>query len=64
MDINVHSFGSVPKKALQTMMSRFDRMLINVGFCIESLNDNEMPETLFGCASLNMPSTDCRTVVL
>ena len=64
MDINVHSFGSVPKKALQTMMSRFDRMLINVGFCIESLNDNEMPETLFGCASLNQPSTDCRTVVL
>ena len=62
MDINVHSFGSVPKKALQTMLNRFDRMIINAGFCIESLNDSEMPETLFGCATLNQPSTDAKVV--
>lgn len=36
MDINVHKFGSVPRKALQMLVSRFDKMYINVGFCIES----------------------------
>lgn len=96
MDINVHKFASVPKKALQTMLNRsavsslyssmfilmlmlmimlmhyvcqlrrqvslmsnmmlrFDRMYINVGFCAESRHDDEMPETIFGCATLNRP---------
>ena len=56
MDINVHKFGSVPKKALQMLISRFDKMYINVGFCIESREDSEMPEVLFGVAALNKPS--------
>lgn len=55
MDINVHRFGSVPRRALQIMKDRFDRMNISIGFCIESREEDEMPERLFGCASLNKP---------
>lgn len=55
MDINVHRFGSVPKKALKILIDRFDQMVIHMGFCIESRTNDEMPETLFGCATLNKP---------
>ena len=47
MDVNIHKFATAPKKALQIMMGSFDKMFISAGFCIESREDNEMPETLF-----------------
>ena len=55
MDINIHSFASVPKKALEVLFSRFEEMVIAVGFCIESREDEEMPETLFGTCLLTRP---------
>ena len=55
MDINIHKFGTVPKKALDFLFNRFDQMVISMGFCIESRIDEEMPETLFGCVTLNRP---------
>jgi hypothetical protein len=33
-------------------------MSLSIGFCIESRTDEEMPENLFGCIDLNMPSTE------
>jgi len=56
MDINVHKFSSLPKQALATMFDRFDRMFISVGFCLESLTDEEMPETLLGSVTLLRPT--------
>ena len=56
MDINVHKFSSVPKKALEVLFNRFDKMIISIGFCIESRTEDEMPETLFGCVTLNRPT--------
>ena len=84
MDINVHNFASLPKKALKTLIERlfvsratkssiiyvlcryclaasfyafrFDQMSIDIGFCIESRDDGDMPETLFGCLNLHKPS--------
>lgn len=56
MDINVHRFHSLPKKALQILFNRFETMVITMGFCIESRDDTEMPETLVGCVSLNKPN--------
>jgi hypothetical protein len=55
MDINIHSFASVPKKALEVLFSRFENMIIAVGFCIESRTDEDMPEALFGSALLTRP---------
>lgn len=56
MDINIHKFASAPKKALQIMMNSFDKMHISIGFCIESKEEYEMPETLMGCATIHCPS--------
>lgn len=54
-DINVHRFGSVPKKALSTLINSFDKMFMEIGFCIESRENDEMPETITGCVLLNKP---------
>lgn len=56
MDINVHRFASLPKKALEVMFNKFHEMLISVAFCIESRGDEEMPETIFGCCTINKPN--------
>ena len=55
MDINVHRFGSVPKKGLSMLMNRFDSMDISTAFCIESREDDEMPELVLGCARIHRP---------
>lgn len=72
MDINIHKFNSMAKKALEVLITRFEQMSINIAFCIESRlvillaylpenslfdrDDSELPETVLGCASLNRPT--------
>lgn len=56
MDINVHRFASVPKKALEVLFHRFDKMVIAMGFCIESREEQELPEILFGSVTLHQPN--------
>lgn len=56
VDVNVHQFSSLPKKALSILLSQFDQMNIAAAFCIESREDDEMPETLLGCAGIVRPS--------
>ena len=51
VDTNVHNFGSPARAALQIL--RFDLMTANFGFCIESREESEMPEVIFGCMCLN-----------
>lgn len=55
LDINVHRFGSAPKQALTILKERFEAMDMCVGFCIESREEGEMPETVFGCAAVHRP---------
>ena len=56
MDINVHKFASLPKRALESMFNRFDKMVFSAAFCVESRTDEEMPEALFGAAQINFPT--------
>ena len=51
MDINLHRFSSVAKKGLQILIPYFERMLVTAGFTIEAIEDDEMPECLFGVAT-------------
>jgi hypothetical protein len=55
-DINVHKFASLPKRALEAMFTRFDKMVFSAGFCVESRADEEMPESLFGAVQINFPT--------
>ena len=52
MDINLHRFSSVAKQGLQVLIPYFERMNVTAGFTIESTEDDEMPETLFGTATV------------
>lgn len=55
IDVNVHEFGSLPKKALGILMDKFAGMRVSTGFCIESREDEEMPETLLGLSTTYKP---------
>jgi hypothetical protein len=52
MDINTYSWGNVTRQALQILSKQIDKMAASMGFCIESLSDEEMPENLFGCGRI------------
>ena len=79
MDINVHKFGSLCRKALEILINNFDKvryillikglnistqcinfsfckqMVIDVGYCLEGRDDDELPEMLLGSASIIKP---------
>ncbi|KAG5180463.1 hypothetical protein JKP88DRAFT_349555 [Tribonema minus] len=58
MDINVHRFRFPAKKALHTLMERFEKMILHVGFTIEGRTPDELPEGMLACACLNYPCPD------
>lgn len=51
MDINLHRFATIAKKGLQVLIPYFEKMRVTAGFTIESVEDSEMPECLFGCGT-------------
>ena len=50
-DINVHAFGMVARRGLSIMLPKIPQMKFHVGFCIESREDDEMPECILGYAN-------------
>jgi hypothetical protein len=54
IETNVHAFGGIARSGLQLMS--FDTMQMKWGFCIESRDDSEMPEVLFGTCFLDKPN--------
>ena len=61
MDINVHNFGSIARKGMEIMFGNFSKMIIDVGFCVESRLDEEMPEMLLGQVAMYKPNYECAT---
>ena len=59
IDTNIHAFGGLARSAMQVIS--FDSMLLNWGFAIESREDEEMPEVLFGTCSLDKPNMQMGT---
>lgn len=52
MDVSLYTWGNLARQALNILFFRFGQMVNSIAFCIESLTDEEMPETLFGCGKL------------
>lgn len=52
MNINVHIFAFIARKALYSLQPKFPKMVLNVGFVIEGRDDSELPECMFGSARL------------
>ena len=61
MDINVHNFGSIARKGMEIMFGNFSSMIIDVGFCVESRSDEEMPEMLIGQVEMYKPNYEYAT---
>jgi len=50
MDINVHDFAYVPRKALNSTLDKLPGMKIGSAYVIQGESDDELPETLLGCS--------------
>jgi hypothetical protein len=55
IDINVHNFGTIARKGMDIMFNNFSKMIIDVGFCIEGRQDDELPEVLLGHVHMDRP---------
>lgn len=58
MNIHVHKFASLAKQSIFLISSRCMLMYMQIGFVIESRDEDEMPETLFACVAVNKPQED------
>ena len=56
IDSNVHGFGGIARSAMQIVS--LETMQMKWGFCIESREDSEMPEVLFGACFMDKPCMD------
>jgi len=53
MSCNVHQWAFMAKKSFVGLLPRFRDLKINVGFTIEALAEQEMPECILGAAGMN-----------
>lgn len=58
VNINIHKWPTYVQKCIQYMYSQSTVMYLQVGFVIEGREDDELPETLFGCAGVNRPDEE------
>lgn len=52
-DTNVHKWAYIPRKGFHTVLPKLKDMRMDVGFTIEALVDEEMPERILGSILLN-----------
>jgi Protein ENHANCED DISEASE RESISTANCE 2, C-terminal len=55
MDIHTTNFPLVSRQSIQYMLLRTHEMMISVGFVVEGVSDDELPEQIIGCMGINKP---------
>lgn len=58
VNINIHKWPTYVQKCIQYMYSQSTLMYLQVGFVIEGREDEDLPETLFGCVGVNRPDEE------
>ena len=53
LDVNVHTWGMLARKTLKKMQPQLKRTRAHVGFVIEGISDDELPEQILACCQLN-----------
>jgi len=53
MDVNVHEFAYVPRKAIYSVMDRVAAMKIRCAFMLQGESDEELPERVFACCAID-----------
>jgi hypothetical protein len=54
-DMHVHKFDNLAKKSIHYMTAMCSSMYMQIGFVIEGIKDDELPEVLFGACAINCP---------
>lgn len=62
--INVKKFGLLANNTLPIVLSRMSSMILSIGFCVESREEDELPEALFAVFKSNKLSADMNNVPL
>lgn len=57
-DVHVHKFANLAKQSIHMISSRCGEMFMQIGFVIEGRENDELPETLFGCVGINKPQEE------
>lgn len=53
MDVDTRQFGILAGHTIPLLMRNLHQAVNSVAFCIESTEENEMPERAFGVATMN-----------
>mmetsp|Transcript_2493 Transcript_2493/g.3895 ORF Transcript_2493/g.3895 Transcript_2493/m.3895 type:complete len:470 (+) Transcript_2493:230-1639(+) len=62
LDINVKKFGMLACKTLPLVLARQKLMVLSIGFIVESREEEEMPEAVFGALRAHKATADPITV--
>ena len=52
-DCSVHAWSYLAKKGFTSLIPLFKKIQLNIGFTIEGIADDELPECILGCAELS-----------
>lgn len=53
MSVNIHKWSFLAKKSFVSLIPKFQEMQLRVGFTIEALEEDEMPECILGSVTLH-----------
>ena len=53
LDVNVHIWSMLARKTLKKMQPQLKRTRAHVGFVIEGIDDDELPEQILACCELH-----------
>lgn len=55
-DRSVLQWNLIARKAIVTLWDSIPEMNLEIGICIEAVEDGEMPEQILGCVQVKKPS--------
>jgi hypothetical protein len=62
LDVNIKKFGLLANKTLPVLLTRLHLMDLHFGLCVESREEDEMPEGMLGCVRVHKVSADAKRV--
>lgn len=60
--MNIKKFGLLANKTLPVLLARLHLMDLRVGLCVESREEDEMPEGMLGAVRVHKLSADAKQV--
>lgn len=62
LDVNIKKFGLLANKTLPVLLARLHLMRLSIAICIESREEDELPEGILGCVGVHNLSASAKDV--